>query len=115
MGDDVRFAGRTAIVTGSGSGFGRATALQFAAEGATVVVGDVDEAAGAATVAAIRDGGGRAELVVGDVGTADGAAALVAQALAGTGTLDVLVNNAGIAQGGVQGRTWDVGPDRWER
>lgn len=111
----MRFAGRTVVVTGAGSGFGRTTAVRFAAEGATVVVGDLDEAGGRATVDEITAAGGRAELVVGDVATAEGAAALVACATTAFGSLDVLVNNAGIAQGTLPGESWNVSEERWDR
>ncbi|HET6172950.1 MAG TPA: SDR family oxidoreductase [Gaiellales bacterium] len=93
-----RLDGRTALVTGSTSGIGRAIAIAFAAEGAHVAVSGRDDARGAATVAAIREAGGRADFVRADLG----ASADAARALAGEGTralggrVDVLVNNAGI-------------------
>jgi NAD(P)-dependent dehydrogenase (short-subunit alcohol dehydrogenase family) len=110
----MRFGGRTVIVTGAGSGFGRTTAVRFSSEGAAVVVGDVDEAGGAVTVEEIAAGGGRAALVVGDVATAEGAQALVDRAVSAFGSVDVLVNNAGIAQGGALGETWNLSEERWD-
>jgi NAD(P)-dependent dehydrogenase (short-subunit alcohol dehydrogenase family) len=87
--------GRVAIVTGGGSGIGRAIALRLAAEGATVVIGDVDEA-GAAESAALA--GVRVHAVRADVTEADDVAALVDGTAERLGRLDVLVNNAGICR-----------------
>src|SRR5690606_10738390 len=110
----MRLADKVAIVTGAASGFGRETALRFAEEGASVVVGDLDDAGGRETVASIQKAGGRAELVVGDVATAEGAAALVERAREAFGGLHVLVNNAGIAQK-ERGSTWDMAEEVWDR
>jgi NAD(P)-dependent dehydrogenase (short-subunit alcohol dehydrogenase family) len=108
-----RLTGQVAIVTGGSSGFGRATALLFAEEGASVVVADVDEARGTETVGEITRRGGQASLIAGDVSERSTAEAAVAEAVSRYGSLQVLVNNAGIAQGGA--RTWDVPEDVWER
>jgi len=91
-----RLAGRGALVTGSTSGIGRAVALAFAAEGATVVVSGRRAELGAEVVAEIRAKGGRAEFVAADL--SEGGAAIAAFAEAATaaagGHIDVLVNNA---------------------
>lgn len=87
-------AGRTAIITGAGSGMGRATALLFASEGAAVAVVDRDHAACAA-VAAECGGGARAYAL--DVADADAIAGAVATIAADFGRIDILVNNAGIS------------------
>jgi NAD(P)-dependent dehydrogenase (short-subunit alcohol dehydrogenase family) len=92
----MRFAGQTAIVTGAGRGMGRAVALGLAAEGANVVVGEVDAAAGADTVAAIQDAGGRAISVVADVSKVEDVRRLFQSTIDEFGTVDILVNNAGI-------------------
>ncbi|HZP84428.1 MAG TPA: glucose 1-dehydrogenase [Chthonomonadaceae bacterium] len=84
-------AGRVAIITGGASGIGRAACLLFAAAGAKVVVADVDEAGGQATVARI---GENACFVKTDVSSAADAAALSAAALARFGRIDILYNNA---------------------
>ena len=93
-------AGRVCVVTGGGSGIGRATALAFGREGASVAVLDRDPAAAAAVAAEIAALGSRAEAIgcdVSDPASVDSAAARSAQAL---GPCDVLVNNAGILRGG---------------
>src|SRR6476646_2628832 len=83
------------IVTGSGgNGCGRAIAERFAGDGAAVLVSDIDERGGAATVDRIRDSGGRAEFLRADVRIDDDVRRLIAFAEATFGRLDVLVNNA---------------------
>lgn len=91
-----RFEGRVAIITGSSSGIGRATAERLAAEGATVVAVDRDAEGLAVTVAAIAAAGGRAEDRVLDVSDAGAARALVDAVVAEHGRLDVLANVAGV-------------------
>jgi len=91
-----RLAGRTALITGGGSGIGRESALLFAAEGAAVVVVDRDEAAGAAAAAAVAEAGGVAHFVAADVSRAADVEAAVTAAERLTGALHVLFNNAGI-------------------
>ncbi|MFF5011977.1 SDR family NAD(P)-dependent oxidoreductase [Streptomyces sp. NPDC001165] len=96
----TRFTGRTALVTGAGSGIGRAVALAFAAQGAHVVVAGrrpepLDE-----TVRLIEERGGKALAVTADVSRSGDAEALVRAAVEHFGSLDVAVNNAGVFRGG---------------
>ncbi|NCD20889.1 MAG: SDR family oxidoreductase, partial [Actinobacteria bacterium] len=87
--------GKVVIVTGAGSGIGRATAQMLAGQGATVVVADIAEGPADETVTLITDAGGSARAFVGDVGDEETCTALVAEA-SKDGRLDGLVNNAGI-------------------
>jgi NAD(P)-dependent dehydrogenase (short-subunit alcohol dehydrogenase family) len=96
----MRFTDRAVLVTGAGSGIGRATALAFAAEGARVVVAGRRRAALDETVALIEASGGTALAHTADVSRADDVAALVRAAVDRFGSLDVAVNNAGVFRGG---------------
>jgi len=88
--------GKVALITGSASGIGRATALLFAKEGAAVAVVDVNEAEGKAVVQEIIADGGRAIFVRGDVTKASDCQLAVQQTVEQLGKLDILFNNAGI-------------------
>jgi len=91
-----RFVNKSVLVTGAGSGIGRATALAFAAEGARLIVGDVNETQGEATAKLVRERGGVATFVRADVSRSSDCAAMVEHALRLYGQLDVAFNNAGI-------------------
>ena len=107
-----RLDGQVAIVTGAGSGIGRATARALAAEGAHVVAAGRRPAPLDAVVAEIRRAGGRAEARVADIGNPDQARALARWTLERLGRVDVLVNNAG-SSSRVRNIRW-VGPEEWE-
>lgn len=96
----MRLAGRTTIVTGGGSGIGRASALLFAKEGASVALVDRDRDGLQETLRAIEDAKGAASLHVGDVGEADFAKAVVGDVMLRHGRLDVLMTAAGFSCGG---------------
>jgi 3-oxoacyl-[acyl-carrier protein] reductase len=88
--------GKVAVVTGSGRGLGRAYAVALAAEGAAVVVNDLDKTGADETVDAIRAARGQAVAEIAAVGDSAAAEALVARAVAEFGRLDVMVTNAGV-------------------
>jgi len=94
-----KLEGKVAVVTGAGRGIGREVALQLAAEGAAVVVNDLDDAPAHSVVEEITSAGGRALPFGGSVTAAGFADGLIAKAVDGLGGLDIIVNNAGY--------TWD--------
>jgi NAD(P)-dependent dehydrogenase (short-subunit alcohol dehydrogenase family) len=93
----ARFSGRTAFITGAGSGIGRATALRLAAEGATVAAADIDLPSTEATVAMIQQAGGKGFAIECDVAEESSVQAASAEAARIGGRIDILFNNAGVA------------------
>jgi len=108
---EQEFAGRIALVTGAGSGIGRASAQALASRGAVVVVADVNDAGGAETVGLIEGSGGRAEYVHADVTSPDEVAALVRGIVGRHGRLDIAHNNAGVS--GESQRIAEMDVDNW--
>ena len=96
----MRLMGRTAVVTGAASGIGRASALLFAKEGASVALVDRDAAGLQETMAGISDVKGDTSMHVGDVGAANFARTTVGEIMARHGRLDVLMTAAGFSCGG---------------
>ena len=108
----TRFKEKAALVSGGGSGIGRATAQRLAGEGARVLVADLDGAAAEATAASIREAGGDAAATPCDVSSPEAVKAAVAAAVERFGRLHVLVNCAGM---GHFRRTTDETLDAWNR
>lgn len=113
----MRLEGKSALITGAGSGIGRESALLFAAEGAAVAAVDLNENAVGETISEIIAGGGMAIPVVADVSRDGDVAAMVATAEEAFGRIDVLFNNAGIMHSddgdavGTDASIWDLTMD----
>ncbi|MFD1933565.1 MULTISPECIES: SDR family NAD(P)-dependent oxidoreductase [Nonomuraea] len=108
----MRFSGKVVLVTGGGSGIGRASAQAFADEGATVVVAGRSAGPLERTVELITESGGTAGHVRADVANAADAEAMVAEVVARYGRLDIAFNNAGVFAGGA---VTDLDEQAWAR
>jgi NAD(P)-dependent dehydrogenase (short-subunit alcohol dehydrogenase family) len=108
----MQLQGKVAIITGAATGIGRATALLFAREGASVVVADINEYDAQRTVADIEDEGADARFVQTDVSQAEDMQALMERAAEEMGGIDVIVNNAGAQRSGAvtefEESEWDL-------
>jgi len=94
----MRLKDKAAIITGSGRGIGEGIVMRFAQEGAKIIVNDVNEADAMAVVEKVRAGGGQAVAVLGSVSDREVVQKMVDTAVAQFGTLDIIVNNAGITR-----------------
>lgn len=110
---DRRFSGKVALVTGATSGIGRETALQFAREGARVVLSGRRESQGRAVVSEIEAAGGEAHFVRSDVTDAESVRHMVDATVARFGRLDCAFNNAGIS-GEAMKPTADHSQENWD-
>jgi NAD(P)-dependent dehydrogenase (short-subunit alcohol dehydrogenase family) len=108
-----RFTDQTVLITGAGSGIGRATALSFAREGARVLVSDIVESTGHETVSMIEAESGTASFVLCDVADPAQIARLVQETVARYGSLDIAINNAGV--GGNLAKVADVTAEDYHR
>lgn len=104
----MRLANEVALITGAGSGMGRAGALRFAAEGASIVAMDIKNDAAAETATLIQDAGGKATAVQGDVSLAEDNDRAVAAAVEAFGKLTIVWANAGIPHAAAPVETLDV-------
>ncbi len=105
----MELGGKVAVVTGAGSGIGRATAVAFAAAGTAVVIADIDEAGGEETAALVHDAGGRGAFLRTDVTEPRSIEAAFAGAEHSFGGIDIVHNNAGLVSGEPQ---WpDITPE----
>jgi NAD(P)-dependent dehydrogenase (short-subunit alcohol dehydrogenase family) len=107
----MRLKDKVAIVTGGGSGIGRAIALEFAKNGASIVAADLVPERATETAALITAGGGQAIATTTDVSKADQVAAMIQQATNAFGRVDILVNNAGLSVGN---DILDISEDAWD-
>lgn len=107
-----RFEDRVAVVTGGAKGIGSATVQALAREGASVVIGDVDAAAGGELMQQLRADGHRVALVRADVAAPEAAQSLIDTAVDEFGGVDILINNAGIA---LARSTIETTDDEWDR
>jgi NAD(P)-dependent dehydrogenase (short-subunit alcohol dehydrogenase family) len=106
---------RVVIVTGGALGIGRASAIEFAREGARVTIADINEPAGRSTVEAIEALGGQGHLVIGDVARASECQRVVRETVDRFGGLDVLFNNVGIQPQESYANVEDTTEEMWDR
>ena len=108
----MKLQDKVTVVTGAGSGMGKEIALLYSREGAKVIVSDINRESANAVVEEIRSKGGEAEVVVADVAKEEDIQNLIDTAVSAYGTVDVLVNNAGImdnfeAAGDIEDENWE--------
>jgi NAD(P)-dependent dehydrogenase (short-subunit alcohol dehydrogenase family) len=108
----MRLVDKVALITGGGSGIGRATALLFAQEGAAVTVADLDETRGLTVALDIMDRGGQANFVRCDVSQAADCQRAVEETVSSYGGLDILFNNAGIIR---RSTVLETTEEEWDR
>ena len=109
----MRLENKVAIVTGGGGGIGRATAVRFAKEGASVLVADLNEENGYETTKLIKESGGNSEFILTDMTQQEDVENMVQAALGAFGRLDILFNNAGV--GGGEKKIPDISLEEWQK
>ncbi len=111
----MRLKGKVAVVTGGGAGLGKAVAKRYAAEGARVVVSDINPADGEAAVEEIRRGGGDAIFIRTDVADEQNVEAMVSAAVQQYGELDILYNNAAVLFHKKDAKAHELSNEVWDR
>ncbi|TXK85162.1 3-oxoacyl-ACP reductase FabG [Paenibacillus sp. N3.4] len=106
----MRLAGKTAIITGGGSGIGKEACLLFASQGAKVAVAEFNEQFGLETARLIQEAGGEASFFKVDVSSLESVEQMVAQVSEQYGAIDILINNAGITQDAMLSK---MTPEQW--
>ncbi|MFK0276190.1 SDR family NAD(P)-dependent oxidoreductase [Ensifer sp. NPDC090286] len=106
----MRFENKVVVVTGAAGGIGGAISARFAAEGARVIVTDMNGEGAEATVAQIAAEGGKARAIASNISTVEGCQAIVSNVIAAEGRVDVLCNNAGINR---RGNLLSLTPEDW--
>jgi NAD(P)-dependent dehydrogenase (short-subunit alcohol dehydrogenase family) len=107
-----RFEGKVALITGGGSGLGRASAVRLAKEGAAIAVADVNLEGGQETVRRVQEGGGHALFIPADITKTEDVKRMVAGTVEAFGRLDVLFPSAGVGAGGDVVETTE---EHWDR
>jgi NAD(P)-dependent dehydrogenase (short-subunit alcohol dehydrogenase family) len=108
----VKLSGKIALITGAAAGIGRAAAILFAQQGASIVLLDADESANRALAAELAASGASASAITADVSSQPSVEAAVDEALRKFGRLDILFNNAGIVPAG---KLHELSPEDWDR
>ena len=111
----MRLEGKVAIVTGAGSGIGRAIAERFAQEGARVVIAEVDDDNGQSTAQAIGSAGGEVVFISTDVSDEAQVRSMVAQTLSRWGRIDILCNNAAVLFFRDEAPAHELSSETWDR
>ena len=111
----MRLKDKVAIITGAGAGIGKAVALRYAAEGASVVIAEINPQTGCAAADEIRSAQGEALFVPTDVAEEKDVQALVKATLAGYGRIDILFNNAAVLMYGKDTRLHELCTEVWDR
>jgi len=107
-----RFEGKVALITGGGSGLGRASAIRLASEGAAIAIADISPEGGRETCSQIEEIGGKAVFISADVTKSADAERMVAETVKELGRLDVLFTSAGVGAGGT---VVDTDEEYWDR
>ena len=110
----MEFSGKVVLITGSATGFGKVLAEEFAQQGASLILSDVNVTVGEAGAQQIRETGGQVVFTKCDVSKADDVKNMVEKGVSAFGKLDICINNAGIAGNSMRTRTHDFEENMWD-